>query len=149
MTCPLSTCHHWYAADQDCTRLAEPHEDMCSEHLDRQTYQWTQFHDADECCPEHCDTNHEETTMEDAAPLTEDQMQDHIEAVRTAYHRIRAELHTAKRADSEGLGLDEVYKSFEDIKTVSRAALSSLDALRAHQEYERIEYELQQEAMAA
>lgn len=136
--CPQNTCHHWYAADQDCTRLAEPHEDMCAEHLDRQTYQWSQFHDPAECCLEHCDMTHEETTME-ARELSDDQIKGRTLEVLSAHQKIRGYLKDAEEADSQGKGLDEIYKAFEDMQTQARRALDSLGELMAHEEYHRIE----------
>ena len=147
MTCPLTTCNFWYSADQDCARITQPHEAFCAHHLDRDLVTWAAFHHINDCCVEHCaDADHEEDDMETAAPLTDEQVTHHIETVRTAHDRIKENTQAAQTADARGQGLSEIYKAFEDIKTASRSALESLDALLAHEEYHRIEGDLEEEA---
>lgn len=63
-TAPLTECIHFTAADHQCPRNALPHHEYCAEHDYIDISEWSWNHDTDNCCAEHCDTDHDKDNHE-------------------------------------------------------------------------------------
>lgn len=57
----LEHCAYWHGPDRDCGQLTAAHSAYCSEHGDQDDLPWAEGHDAEDCCPDHCegDETHE------------------------------------------------------------------------------------------